>query len=87
MKFFGDIETSWPGSDGKHHALVAVLGGWQCFCETRPERYETVEREPKPTTDPVVLKPDRDRIDCKLCKQLLDGKTIDELVEWKQVAL
>lgn len=86
MKFFGTVPLYTNGSDGKRHALVAaVKSAWTIFCHTRSTDYETVDSNPQSTTEPVVWEPDRERIDCEVCKQLLDGKTIDELVEWKQV--
>lgn len=77
MKMFGDTKLTFTDAHGESHVIVATRGGgWQNFCWALSENYETVEPEPKPTTDPVVWNHERDMVSCKSCLAMLDGGTV-----------
>ena len=53
-----------------HLSVATKDGGWSQLCQTRPERWETVESEPKPTDDPVIIA-NTDTPTCEVCAMLL----------------
>ncbi len=78
MKTFGAEEMLWRGeTTSDMHVIVATRGSaWEhlCYAEAEwspPKRgrreYETVEKDPKPTRDPVVWRHDRSKVTCQRC--------------------
>jgi hypothetical protein len=78
VRTFGTDEILWRGATTPDmHVIVATRGSaWEhlCYAEAEwspPKRgrreYETVEKDPKPTRDPVVWKHDRSKVTCAKC--------------------
>lgn len=82
MKTFGSDEITWRGHDDAEHVIVATKGGgWDFLCRAEAEwspskprslEYETVEKYPKPTMEPVVWKHDRAKVTCVGCVAALE---------------
>lgn len=94
MKTFGTDEITWRDVDGVEHIIVATKGGnWSFLCRTEAKwqpskprglEYETIERDPKPTTEPTVWKHDRSKVTCADCAAAIDRLSADTQQEEEQ---
>lgn len=83
MKTFGTDNIEWPGgfgpgSEKTFHVIVATKGAaWSHLCRALPADYvDIVGADEKPTTEALVWKHDRAKINCEGCLAVLDGAVV-----------
>lgn len=91
MKTFGDNEIEWRDDwpENRTHVIVATKGAaWSFLCHALPSEYVTWNHSAEPpgvvlveekTTEAVVWKHDRAKIDCAGCLAVLDGAVVERV--------